>query len=132
MRHGSGGANNVVRLNYDYDARRKVTSVTDDVNAGEDRAFTYDYNGRLLTASGPWGSGSFTYDALSNLRQQTLGSRTITVAYDGTNRVSSANDNGSVKSYAYDAPRAKARSDFACRPSPTRQCDHRRAECVRL
>ncbi len=104
LRHGSGGSNNVVRLDYYYDDRRKVTSITDGVNAGEDRSFTYDYNGRLLTASGPWGSGSFTYDALSNLRQQILGARTIGVSYDAlTNRVTSANDNGSPKSYAYDA-----------------------------
>ncbi len=52
---------NALWLTYAYDARRKVTGVTDAVNAAENRSFTYDPNGRLLTASGWWGSGSYVY-----------------------------------------------------------------------
>ena len=78
-----------------------------------------------MTAAGPWGSGSFSYDAEGNLRGQTLGSRAITVAYaDGTNRVTSANDNGVVKNYAYVDGRGNATTvgantftyDFANQP----------------
>jgi YD repeat-containing protein len=87
---------------YAYDARRKLEDLNDLVNAAENRDFTYDGNGRLVTASGPWGTGAFSYDAEGNLRAQTLGPRAITVAYDGTNRVTSANDNGTAKAYAYD------------------------------
>ncbi len=51
-----------------------------------DRYFAYDGMGRLTSASGPWGTGSYKYDALGNLRQKTLGSATLTSEYmDGTN-----------------------------------------------
>jgi YD repeat-containing protein len=93
-------------LTYGYgDPRRVVTSIADAVNTGSNRAFTYDADGRLLTASGPWGSGGYAYDALDNLRQTVLGSRTIAAAYDPTtNRVTSVNDTVlGNHSYSYDA-----------------------------
>ncbi len=34
---------------------------------------------KRVTASGPWGSGSFVYDPLGNIRRQTLGSRVVEV-----------------------------------------------------
>ena len=88
---------------YGYDLRGKVSSITDYGHAGNNRTFGYDANGRLQTATGAWGSGSFEYDALGNLRKQILGARTIAIAYDSaSNRVLSANDNGSVKPHDYD------------------------------
>jgi RHS repeat-associated protein len=87
-----------------YDVRRQLTSITDHVDAAGSRTFGYDGKGRLATANGPWGQGSLSYDALDNLRAQTLGTRVISVAYDaGTNRVSWANDAGQHRPYAYDA-----------------------------
>jgi hypothetical protein len=94
----SGGPTAVSRTHF-YDARSKLTSITDSVLAAESRSFSYDAKGRLLTAAGPWGSGSFVYDALDNLRRQTLGSRVIDVAYDSANnRVSGATDAGVPRS----------------------------------
>ena len=87
-----------------YNARGQVSSISDHVDGAGSRAFDYDAKGRLVTAHGPWGQGSVTYDALDNLRAQTLGSRTITVAYDtATNRVAWANDAGLHRPYGYDA-----------------------------
>ncbi len=82
-----------------------------------DRYFAYDGRGRLVSASGPWGTGSYKYDALGNLRQKTLGSATLISEYmDGTNgtpnkgrlrRYKGAYQDGSTggawRSFAYDA-----------------------------
>jgi YD repeat-containing protein len=85
-----------------FDVRSQLISI-DDVDNVEDRTFDYDPKGRLITATGPWGAGSFEYDALDNLRGQTLGSRLIEVAYDAaTNRVTGATDAGVPRAYGYD------------------------------
>jgi RHS repeat-associated protein len=99
----SGGATAVSRT-HSYDARSQLTSIIDAVEAAESRTFDYDAKGRLITATGPWGAGSFEYDDLDNLLGQTLGSRVITVNYaDGTNRVTGATDAGAPRAYGYDA-----------------------------
>ena len=101
-----GSAGNVLDLRYGYDARRKVTSITDYAVAGQNRSFGYDPAGRLETAAGPWGTGSFKYDALNNIRQKQLGSRTVSIGYDtATNRVSQVTDSagGGAQAWAYDA-----------------------------
>ncbi len=91
-------------LSYVYDARAKVTSMTNLAVTGENRAFTYDAKGRLKTASGPWGSGSFAYDALDNIRQKTLGSRTVALTYNADNLVSQVTDtNAATRVFTYDA-----------------------------
>ena len=105
----AGGAN-AVWLSYTYDARRKIASVSDldGAASNESRTYTYDPNGRLLTASGPWGAGSFKYDALGNIREQKLGARTIAIDYDAaTNRASSFRDtalgSNALNTLAYDS-----------------------------
>lgn len=96
-----GGATAVWQT-YGYDVRRKVNSVIDGVSAAENRSYTYDANGRLLTASGPWGAGSYLYDALGNIRSRSEGSGSIsTLNYDASNRVSSATILGSARTFAY-------------------------------
>ena len=52
------GTATAVHLVYAYDVRRKVSGITDYGHAGNNRSFTYDANGRLLTASGAWGAGA--------------------------------------------------------------------------
>ena len=88
----ANGSSTAVQLTYNYDSRAKVTSISDFVTAGQNRFFTYDAVGRLKTASGPWGSGSYKYDALGNIRERVLGSRTVAIAYGSDNRVSSVTD----------------------------------------
>ena len=46
-----------------------------------DKTFTYDGLNRLVTASGPWGTGSFSYDNRNNLTQKRLGSVTRSMGY---------------------------------------------------
>jgi RHS repeat-associated protein len=98
----SGGLT-VLWRSHGYDVRGLVSSIADSADGEAARGFGYDAKGRLVVANGPWGGGSFTYDALDNLRAQSLGGRSIAVGYDAaTNRVVWANDAGNVRSYAYD------------------------------
>ena len=94
---------NAVWLTYGYEARGKVNAITDSINAAENRSFGYDPNGRLLTSTGPWGSGNYGYDALGNVRSMVEGSSTTTLTYDATNRVSTAAVTGqALRSFTYD------------------------------
>ena len=96
----SGGATAVWRTHL-YDPRGKVTSITETAVAGENRTFGYDLNGRLLSSTGPWGSGSYVYDALGNIRSRTESGATMTVNYSAANNrvTSTANP---ARSYSYD------------------------------
>ncbi|WP_176780380.1 hypothetical protein, partial [Maricaulis salignorans] len=99
------GGGTLIDLDYSHDANARITTITDHVQASQTRGFGYDGLGRLITASGPWGSGSFDYDPLNNLRGQTLGSRTVEVDYNSLNRVKRVRDSdtGNVwRNYSYD------------------------------
>lgn len=91
------GIGKALDLNYTYDSRANVTSIIDGAMSGNNRFNNYDGLGRLVSASGPWGSGSIEYDAIGNTHQRTLGSRSITINYDTSkNRVSQSIDTGST------------------------------------
>lgn len=87
-----------------YDARGKVTSIIDGAVSGNNRTYGYDGLGQLTSASGPWGTGSYKYDSLGNLRQKKLGSRTVNLSYNGRNRLSQSADTGTsgTRTVAYD------------------------------
>jgi RHS repeat-associated protein len=72
----------------------------------ENRTHSYDALGRLSTASGPWGAGSYTYDLLNNIRSKTLGSDTVQIEYNANNQVARARDtrDGNIwRDYLHDA-----------------------------
>ena len=74
--------------------------------SGQNRAFTYDGLGRLSTASGPWGAGSYTYDLLNNIRSKSLGADTVEIQYNANNQISRARDtrDGNIwRTYVHDA-----------------------------
>ena len=100
----AGGPTAVWR-SHGYDLRGQLASITDHVDAAESRWFGYDAKGRLTTAdSAWWGPGSITYDALDNLRVQSLGNDWASVDYDAaTNRVSGATEPSGYRAYGYDA-----------------------------
>ncbi|HTV72763.1 MAG TPA: hypothetical protein VME66_03535 [Candidatus Acidoferrales bacterium] len=61
-----------------------ITSITDNLNAGYDRTYGYDDLNRLTTANtgaSLWGTGGYTYDAMGNILNMTLGSTTRSFSY---------------------------------------------------
>ena len=92
----------VVRDRYAYDANGNVTSITDEQGSAHRSMPLYDGLDRLRQAHGPWGAGSYTYDAVDNLVSSTVGSRHLTHGYDASNRLTSIT--GSLSSsIGYDA-----------------------------
>jgi len=92
---------------YASDPVGNITQITDSTNAGYSRTFAYDDVSRLVTANSGgslWGSGGYTYDGMGNMLTASLGGRTRSFTYSGTTpMVSTATDNGTVTSMAYDA-----------------------------
>lgn len=66
---------------YRYDANDNIDSILDLVNSSKNITLSYDGLDRISTANGYWGSGSFTYDTLGNLRQKNLGSQQLSYTY---------------------------------------------------
>ncbi|MBT9457267.1 MAG: RHS repeat-associated core domain-containing protein [Burkholderiaceae bacterium] len=91
---------------YTYDSNGNVTAIADQQENLFNRALGYDDLDRLTSASAPsvWGTASYGYDPVDNLRTAVVGSRNSTLNYDtATNRLSSVVTNGSSTAYGYDA-----------------------------
>lgn len=90
-----------------YDAVGNIVGITD--QSGSDqrtRTMTYDGLSRLMsvTAHNLWGTESYTYDTLNNIRSLTDSNGTNTYTYDANNRLASISNNGAtVHSFTYDA-----------------------------
>ena len=94
---------------YGYSRRGKIKNITD-ATSFSNQSFTYDPLGQLTYGTGPWGlnnssaNASIGYDSLGNILSKTLGSRTVSMSYNGQNRLSSHTDNvGGARTLAYDS-----------------------------
>jgi len=87
----------------------KVTNILNGAITGDNRTYGYDAsrgekrapasdreikNARWTSSSGPWGSGTYSYDALGNVRTKTEGGRALVMSYDSKNRLASHTDTG--------------------------------------
>ena len=103
------GAAFVSNLAYAYADGINLTGITDQVTATNSNVLSYTPANRLATATGPWGTESFTYDAVGNRLNDnvTSGATTVTrlAAYPTTsNRIVNLNQNAATfRTYAYDA-----------------------------
>lgn len=101
------GAGAAVSEDLAYDKVGNILTITD--QSGSDqrtRSMSYDGLSRLVsaTASNLWGSESYTYDTLNNLRTLTNSGGTNTYNYDAANRLATISNNGAaVHSFTYDA-----------------------------
>ena len=87
---------------YTYDRNGNVKSITDQLGGTYSRAMTYDELDRLKTASGVWGSGSYSYDALDNLVSSTVGGRTVVATIGASNRLDALTINGTSINFSHD------------------------------
>jgi hypothetical protein len=77
---------------FRFGPRFQIASINDQTPASIDRAFTYDGIGRLTASAGPWGAGTDEYDGLGNIRQRSVGARTVGMSYSAANQLSSHTD----------------------------------------
>ncbi|TCV97688.1 YD repeat-containing protein [Luteibacter rhizovicinus] len=105
----SYGSGSTVAVSEDmtYDANANITQITDLTNSGQrTKVLGYDTLNRLTsaTASNLWGTESYTYDTLNNIRSLTTGGTTNTYNYDTTNRLASITSGATtVNSFGYDS-----------------------------
>jgi RHS repeat-associated protein len=90
---------------YDYDQNGNVTVITDQQEGVSSRGMAYDQLDRLTAANAPgvWGSGSYSYDALDNIKTSVVGSRNSIHNYNpSNNRLDTINTNGVYTGFVYD------------------------------
>jgi YD repeat-containing protein len=67
---------------YGHDGAGNLNSLIDNLASVNNRTFGYDDLNRLITANGPWGSGSFSYDAIGNRQTKVIASNTTNYNYN--------------------------------------------------
>ncbi len=77
-----------IDLEYFYDGVGNITSITDRIDSQNSCTMQYDSLDRLITADGPWGVGSFTYDSVGNRTSKDIAGENINYSYGADNRLS--------------------------------------------
>ncbi|WP_289016551.1 RHS repeat-associated core domain-containing protein [uncultured Methylobacterium sp.] len=105
----SGGPSLITRFHYLGDKLNLTVLNNDSIDPGQTQGFSYDDAGRLLTATGPYGSRGYTYDKVGNRLSETktVSGTTTTQTYTyptTSNRLSAITQGGTaVRSFLYDA-----------------------------
>src|SRR3989441_4712290 len=93
-------ATTIQNLTYGYDNKGNVTTITDTINGNQ--TFGYDELNRLTSATGPYGSQSYSYDEIGNMLSNPLvGSYSYPVSGASSVRPHAVSTAGS-NSYGYD------------------------------
>lgn len=94
----------VLNDQYAYDASGNVASITDNQLGSGGRTMTYDGLDRLRTVNAPgvWGTATYDYDPLSNVRSSIVGTSNSSLSYDSSNRLSTIVTNGAALGLSYD------------------------------
>jgi RHS repeat-associated protein len=92
----------VLQDRYLYDQNANVSAIEDWQQWVNGRNMAYDGLDRLTTANGPWGAGQYSYDALDNIRSSTVGARSLSHTYDGSNKLTGVTGSQSIN-FGYDA-----------------------------
>lgn len=99
------GQGSTLKLSEDlgYDANGNILQVTDLAGGPRTKTFGYDALNRLTSAQANalWGTESYTYDPLNNIRTRIGNGQTFTYTYDPANRLSGISGAG-TSSFQYD------------------------------
>lgn len=99
------GTNLTLSEDLSYDHNGNILSVQDLVDGKRSKTFGYDGLNRLVSAVAPqlWGTESYSYDPLNNLRTRLTAGQTNVYAYDPSNRLTSIVRAGvTIASFGYD------------------------------
>ncbi|WP_369926225.1 hypothetical protein [Xanthomonas sp. NCPPB 2632] len=100
-------ANLAVSEDFTYDEASNLTQINDRVGSGQrSRTMSYDNLNRLTSAAagGLWGTETYTYDTLNNLRSIGNSGGLNTYGYDANNRLTTITNGGTtVHTFQYDA-----------------------------
>ncbi|MDH3273691.1 MAG: polymorphic toxin-type HINT domain-containing protein [Gammaproteobacteria bacterium] len=97
------GAATLADLTHSYDPNANITSITDAENGtGFDRSMGYDDIDRLTSASGFWGTGNYSFDALGNILTKTESGIDLDYTYSPTtNLLTSIDDTVGSADYTF-------------------------------
>jgi len=85
----------VLVLAYEVDGRGNITAISDGVHSSRSQTFSYDLKDQLVSATGAYGSFSWSYDVLGNRTSQNHGGAAVNYAYySGANRLESYDETG--------------------------------------
>jgi len=105
LRNFSYGKGSTLNLSEDlsYDKNGNITQITDLAGGPRGKTLGYDALDRLTSATAPslWGTETYAYDPLHNLRSRINGSQATTYNYDSRNRLASLTGAGAT-SFIYD------------------------------
>jgi RHS repeat-associated protein len=94
----------VQQNDYGYDYAGNLTSITDNIDNTRNETFTVDDLNRLHTASGKYGSRTYTYDNNSNRATEVIGATTYTYTnVSSKNRLDHYTDGSSTRNFTYTA-----------------------------
>ena len=88
-----------------YDPNGNITNINDLAGGPRTKSFGYDALNRLTSAqaAGLWGTETYSYDPLNNIRSRVSDGQTYSYNYDATNRLASiTNGSATAFSFGYD------------------------------
>ena len=103
--YGNGSTLNVSE-DLSYDSNGNILTMQDLVNGQRSKTFQYDALNRLTSAVAPslWGTESYQYDPLNNLRVRLTGGQTHVYNYGPTNLLANITQAGTtIDSFGYDS-----------------------------
>lgn len=104
----------VQQLDFGYDYAGNLTSITDNIDNTRNETFTVDDLNRLATASGKYGSRTYTYDDNSGRATRVAGATTYTTTrVSSKNRVDHISDGTTTENFTWTANGNMATDDRA-------------------
>ena len=93
----------IVNATFGFDLRGNIDLIGDQANSANDRTLGYDPIDRLVSASGPWGTGTVSYNGSGDVMSQVLGGAGTTFTYlPGSRRLGTVTVGGATRSLGYD------------------------------